>query len=334
MSSVRRSKAQVPAERTDGRQAELRGTARERVLEAAADEFVERGYTGASLQAIAKRAGLTRGAIYWNFENKQDLFLALLGERIDKPARALMQLTETAPPDQATAAAVSEGLARLIANQAPLVMLLFEYWAAAARDPKLRHAYNARQHELRGTLAQALEARHATTGVPLTYPAERLATAVLALAYGIAMNKLVDSDAAPDELLGEILDLLYDRLRAREQNCRPAAAPRPSRRCAARRPPTRRKLAASLPRCVCRRLPRWRRGSRSPQRVESTAAGARPSPRRDDTRGAGGIAAWLRSRDLRRRPDVGSAGRQPPRGGRKPAVGTGHEAHGGGRWRP
>ena len=212
MSSVRRSKAQVPAGRTDGRQAKLRGTARERVLEAAADEFVERGYTGASLQAIAKRAGLTRGAIYWNFENKQDLFLALLGERIDKPARALMQLTETAPPDQATAAAVSEGLARLIANQAPLVMLLFEYWAAAARDPKLRHAYNARQHELRGTLAQALEARHATTGVPLTYPAERLATAVLALAYGIAMNKLVDSDAAPDELLGEILDLLYEGL--------------------------------------------------------------------------------------------------------------------------
>jgi AcrR family transcriptional regulator len=212
MSSVRRSKAQVPAGRTDGRQAELRGTARERVLDAAADEFVERGYTGASLQAIAKRAGLTRGAIYWNFENKQELFLALLGERIDEPARALMQLTETAPADQATAAGVSEGLARLIANQTPLVMLLFEHWAAAARDPKLRPAYNARQHELRGTLAQALEARHATTGVPLTYPAERLATAVLALSYGIAMDKLVDSEATPDELLGEILDLLYEGL--------------------------------------------------------------------------------------------------------------------------
>ena len=115
MSSVRRSNAQVPAGRTDGRQAELRGTARERVLDAAADEFVERGYTGASLQAIAKRAELTRGAIYWNFENKQELFLALLDERIDEPARALMQLTETAPADQATAAGVSEGLARLIA---------------------------------------------------------------------------------------------------------------------------------------------------------------------------------------------------------------------------
>jgi AcrR family transcriptional regulator len=209
---VNLGKTQAPIGRTDGRQAELRGTARQRVLDAAADEFVERGYTGASLQAIAKRAGLTRGAIYWNFKNKQELFLTLLGERIDEPARALMQLTETAPADEATAAAVSEGLARLIGNQAPLVMLLFEQWAAAARDPKLRHAYNARQHDLRGSLARALESRHATTGVPLTYPAERLATAVLALAYGIAMNKLVDADATPDELLGEILDLLYEGL--------------------------------------------------------------------------------------------------------------------------
>jgi AcrR family transcriptional regulator len=182
------------------------------VLEAAADEFVERGYAGASLQAIARRAGLTRGAVYWNFQNKQELFLTLLDERIDEPARALMKLTEQAPDDESTAGRVSEGLARLISDQAPLVMLLFEHWAAAARDPKLRRAFNARQHNLRDVLVRALTARHATTGVPLTYPADRLATAVLALAYGSAMSKLVDPADTPDELLGEILDLLYDGL--------------------------------------------------------------------------------------------------------------------------
>jgi AcrR family transcriptional regulator len=209
---VNRARRPTPSTHRDGRQAELRGTARQRVLEAAADEFVERGYAGASLQAIAKRAGLTRGAVYWNFKNKQELFLTLLDERIDEPARELMQLTETASADEATAAAVSDGLARLISDQAPLVMLLFEHWAAAARDPKLRRAFNARQRNLRDTLAHALKARHSTTGVPLTYPPERLAAAVLALAYGSAMNKLVDPDATPDELPGEILDLLYDGL--------------------------------------------------------------------------------------------------------------------------
>jgi AcrR family transcriptional regulator len=229
---VNRPRRPTPITHRDGRQAELRGTARQRVLEAAADEFVERGYAGASLQAIAKRAGLTRGAVYWNFKNKQELFLTLLDERIDERARELMQLTETAPADEATAAAVSDGLAHLISDQAPLVMLLFEHWAAAARDPKLRRAFNARQRNLRDTLAHALQARHATTGAPLAYPADRLATAVLALAYGSAMNKLVDPDATPDELTGEILDLLYDGLvhRAEADARRPPSRARSPRK--------------------------------------------------------------------------------------------------------
>ena len=196
----------------DGRQAELRGTARARLLDAAAAEFTTHGYAGTSLQAIAKRAGLTRGAVYWNFDSKQELFLALLDERVDQPARELMRLTETAPADQPTAALVSQGLARLIAEQAPLIVLLFEHWAAAVRDPVLRDAFNERQHALHALLAHALQARHDTTGVPLAYPPERIAIAVVALATGIAMSKLVDADGTPDELHGEILDLLYDGL--------------------------------------------------------------------------------------------------------------------------
>jgi AcrR family transcriptional regulator len=186
-----------------------------RLLDAAAAEVAEHGYAGTSLQAIANRAGLTRGAVYWNFKSKPELFLALLDERIDKPVRGLMLLTATAPADQPTAAAISEGLARLIAEQAPLIMLLFEHWAAAVRDPALRDAFNERQQSLRSALARALEARHAATGVPLTFPAERLATAVLALGHGIAMSKLIDPDGTPDELQGEILDLLYDGLSRR-----------------------------------------------------------------------------------------------------------------------
>lgn len=215
MSGTKPNKQPRVGARRDGRQAELRGTARERLLDAAAAEVGEHGYAGTSLQAIAKRAGLSRGAVYWNFKSKADLFLALLDERIDKPVRQLMKLTETAPADQPTAAAISQGLARLIDEQAPLIMLLFEHWAAAVRDPQLRRAFNRRQQRLRTALAKALEARHATTGVPLRYPADRLATAVLALAHGVAMSKLIDPGHTPDELQGEILDLLYDGLARR-----------------------------------------------------------------------------------------------------------------------
>src|SRR5205823_13773279 len=102
------------SQRRDGRHAELRGTARERLLDAALAELRERGYEGSSLEAIARRAGLTRGAVYWNFHSKLELFVALLEQRVDGPARELMRLTETAPPETPTAGAVSHGLGRLV----------------------------------------------------------------------------------------------------------------------------------------------------------------------------------------------------------------------------
>jgi AcrR family transcriptional regulator len=201
--------------RHDGRSAELRGTARERLLDAALAEFHERGYEGASLQGVAKRAGLTKGAIYWSFEDKQDLFLALVHERLDMPARELMRITADAPSDVETAPIVSQGMAELIRTQPALALLMFEHWSLAARDPELRGGFNRRQSEMRSAMARALEARHATTGVPLTYSAERLATGILCLAAGIAMQAMVEPAAAPDELFGEILGIVYDGLAAR-----------------------------------------------------------------------------------------------------------------------
>src|SRR3954454_22948786 len=72
--SVKDMASESPARRRDGRSADLRGTARERLLDAGLAELREHGYAATSLQAIARRAGLTKGAVYWSFRDKQDLF--------------------------------------------------------------------------------------------------------------------------------------------------------------------------------------------------------------------------------------------------------------------
>lgn len=48
----------------------------DRILAAAAKVFHERGYTNTTLKHIADEARLTRGAIYWHFQNKRDIFSA------------------------------------------------------------------------------------------------------------------------------------------------------------------------------------------------------------------------------------------------------------------
>lgn len=57
---------------------------RSRILDTAELVFEQRGVSGTSLNAIADAAGLTRGAIYWHFKDKADLFNAMI-ERVTLP---------------------------------------------------------------------------------------------------------------------------------------------------------------------------------------------------------------------------------------------------------
>jgi AcrR family transcriptional regulator len=190
------------------------------LLDAAAKVFADRGYRGATVDAIATEAGLSKGTFYWHFDSKEQLFLALLDERVDRPARALMEVTRSAPVDKATAPVVSEGLAKLFERERDLVLLLHEYWSAAARDPSLRARYLKRQAALRDTLAAALAERHASTGVPLTMPAESLATAFIALAEGLSLEAVQDPDSVSEHLFGEILSLVFDGMAVRAERAR------------------------------------------------------------------------------------------------------------------
>ena len=58
-----------------------RARTRARLIEAAAAVIGERGFERTSLEAVAARAGLTRGAIYGNFRNREDLFLAVVAAK-------------------------------------------------------------------------------------------------------------------------------------------------------------------------------------------------------------------------------------------------------------
>lgn len=50
---------------------------RQQIIQAALDVFYERGFAGSTLVDIAKKIGLTKGAIYWHFKSKVVLFLGL-----------------------------------------------------------------------------------------------------------------------------------------------------------------------------------------------------------------------------------------------------------------
>lgn len=50
---------------------------RQQIIDAAREVFLKRGVNRTTLQDIAKEAGVTRGAVYWHFSNKHELFVAM-----------------------------------------------------------------------------------------------------------------------------------------------------------------------------------------------------------------------------------------------------------------
>ncbi|HSF22339.1 MAG TPA: TetR family transcriptional regulator [Burkholderiales bacterium] len=73
------------ARRTKDEALETRG----RILDAAERVFSEHGVSRTSLEDVARAAGVTRGAIYWHFKDKGDLFAAMVS-RITLPMEAMV----------------------------------------------------------------------------------------------------------------------------------------------------------------------------------------------------------------------------------------------------
>ncbi|MDD2879109.1 MAG: TetR family transcriptional regulator [Rhodoferax sp.] len=75
---------------------------RHQLLEAAQRVFAEKGVSRTSLQDIAQAAGVTRGAIYWHFKNKAELFNAMMDSAILPMEQTMQQLGHDAKQDPLT----------------------------------------------------------------------------------------------------------------------------------------------------------------------------------------------------------------------------------------
>lgn len=76
------------------RQEERRARTRGALLRAAGSAFAENGYDGASLDAIAAAADLSKGAVYAHFETKRDLYMAVVALVLEEAERRLAPVQE------------------------------------------------------------------------------------------------------------------------------------------------------------------------------------------------------------------------------------------------
>jgi AcrR family transcriptional regulator len=141
--------------RTRPTRGQKREANRERIMRAARAVFGQRGYHTATIEEIAEEAGLSNGAIYYNFASKEDLFLALLDERLDE---RLEHVRRTFVADAASGDAGVEEEARDVTRSfkesREWRLLLLEFVVYAARNPGFAKKFKAHKRKLRAALAQ------------------------------------------------------------------------------------------------------------------------------------------------------------------------------------
>lgn len=182
-------------------------TPREAVVDAAARVFERDGFHGASVRRIASEAGMTTGAVYSSFEGKAELFLAVLEEKLD-PRLELMYAAARRAPAGEVGAPVGRAFSAYLTRRRRWLILLIDFWAQASREPRARRIFKRRHRRLRRAIVDVLEERVAQHGVPLALPAEDLATVLIALTNGFAVERLADPRSVPEALYARAIDLL------------------------------------------------------------------------------------------------------------------------------
>ena len=193
--------------KTESRRGRPKGDKRDRtrakLLEAARDEIREKGYAHTTLEAVARRAGMTTGAIYGNFKNRDELFIAL-GQTYWAPVKPRIKPGATFAEAMH---AMAEATLAVIPERTTTAVGRLTGVAYALTSPDLR----ARVHEITaGSYELGAEWLRGFGEHELPMPPEHLVRVIHALIEGLVLQRILTPELCPDEVFFAAFRALAD----------------------------------------------------------------------------------------------------------------------------
>lgn len=184
---------------------------RDRILDAAAHVFARKGYQAASLDEVAREAGLTKGAIYWHFRSKGDLFFALLDVQFQRHTDPVIEDLRNAgigaDPRQALIMLLQAAFARLRADTDwPRLYLEF---VSQARDDDLRARLAQFHAQSLAVIAGSVRTLQAAGLAPAEEDPELQASFWSALFDGLMLAWVINPQTDQDALIVRMVDLIW-----------------------------------------------------------------------------------------------------------------------------
>ena len=165
---------------------------REALLDAATTVFAREGYGAGTLEEIADAAGFTTGAIYSNFGNKQELFLAVIARRNARLLDAYRQKLDERAGPVADLGDVAQVWTEHELGDRDALMLTLEIRLAALRDPQVGARVGEFERQTEQTIAQFVGNQiEATDALQLPIAADQFAAPVYAANQGIVQHAAI-----------------------------------------------------------------------------------------------------------------------------------------------
>ncbi|GLW34268.1 TetR/AcrR family transcriptional regulator [Actinoplanes regularis] len=187
---------------------------RAEILSAAARLFSANGFHATSMADVINESGLSAGAVYRYFRGKDELIAAVAEEGLTAADEAFTELLseDAVPsPQQALAALIRAINDRMTPH--PLIgvdvtRIGVQVWAEALRSPELAGRANEVYRRLRGHFAEVARRRQAAGYLPADAVPEQVGAAMLSLAQGFILQRLLVDDTDADGYLAGVTALL------------------------------------------------------------------------------------------------------------------------------
>jgi AcrR family transcriptional regulator len=185
-----------------------RGNGREAIMEAARDVFAERGYFGASIRDIAKRADMSLSALYYYYSGKAELFHALIEDSLDDYFRHCEKELAQAGDDPAArlAALVRVTVDYRVRRRVESLLTLQEL---RYLEPEYREQVIARRHAVSGLFQKIIDDGMAG-GVFRTPHPDDARRAVMAMCNAVAQWYDPAGDLGTTELCDRYVRLAFN----------------------------------------------------------------------------------------------------------------------------
>jgi len=178
---------------------------RDAILDAALRCFGKRGYHQTSVDDIAERARLSKGAIYWHFPGKRDLFIALMDRALEHDR--MLSAAVAAAPDWRSALRELFALSpEYVERELSLVKLSLQHVLESGVDDALRSRTDEKQERWTSLVEKHL-ARAVAEGSARAVAPQDVVGAIGAVIAGLTLLRITRPDLPLDTVWREVEEI-------------------------------------------------------------------------------------------------------------------------------